>query len=71
MQRSAGEKSLDRRTALYSPLSFLLIPETAASVKGENAVLRKNPIDGCRFPLRPFREKANRENPQIFPIGKL
>ena len=35
------EKSLDRRAALYSPLSFLLIPETAASVKGENAVLRK------------------------------
>jgi hypothetical protein len=22
------------------------------------------------LPLRPFREKANRENPQIFPIGK-
>ena len=22
------------------------------------------------FPLRPSREKANRENPQIFPIGK-
>ncbi|EDP22517.1 hypothetical protein FAEPRAM212_00761 [Faecalibacterium prausnitzii M21/2] len=41
MQRPAG-KSLDRRAALYSPLSFLLIPETAASVKGENAVLRKN-----------------------------
>jgi len=65
------EKSLDRRAALYSPLSFLLIPETAAPVKGENAVLRKNPIDGCRFPLRPSREKVNRENPQIFPIGKL
>ena len=32
------KKSLDRQTALYSPLSFLLIPETAASVKGENAV---------------------------------
>ena len=29
------EKSFDRRAALYSPLSFLLIPETAASVKGE------------------------------------
>jgi len=37
-----SEKSLDRRAALYSPLSFLLIPETAASVKGENAVFRKN-----------------------------
>ena len=24
----------------------------------------------CFFPLRPSREKANRENPQIFPIGK-
>ena len=29
------EKSLDRRAALYSPLSFLVIPETAAPVKGE------------------------------------
>ena len=36
-------EKLDRQTALYSPLSFLLIPETAASVKGENAVFRKNP----------------------------
>ena len=24
----------------------------------------------CCFPLRPSREKANRENPQIFPIGE-
>ena len=24
----------------------------------------------CFFPLRPSREKANRENSQIFPIGK-
>ena len=25
----------------------------------------------CHLPPRPSREKANRENPQIFPIGKL
>ena len=49
------EKSLDRRAALYSPLSFLLIPETAASVKGENAVLRKNPT----VKIRRFSRLAN------------
>ena len=49
------EKSLDRQAALYSPLSFLLIPETAAPVKGENAFLRKNPT----VKIRGFFRLAN------------
>jgi len=54
------EKSLDRRAALYSPLSFLLIPETAASVKGENAFLRKNPtVKRPTGKIRRFSRLAN------------
>jgi len=58
------EKSLDRRAALYSPLSFLLIPETAASVKGENAVFRKNPT--VKRPIGKIRRFSRLANYKYF-----
>jgi hypothetical protein len=55
------EKSLDRQTALYSPLSFFIDTRNCRFCQGGK----------CGFAQKSNREKANRENPQIFPVGKL